>query len=113
MSLDRKAAQARCEAASNGPWMGPRVTDNWPPGWIGVYAAEEDGSPIPGDIVGVTGRYDEETAQADATFIAHSRQDLEDALALLERCEAVLRSIPFDLGGPIADLLTDLGESDG
>jgi len=65
---EREALRSKAEKATPGPYYGPRVTDHWPPGWVGIYACDGDGTPIPGDIVGVTGRYDEEQQQADAAY---------------------------------------------
>ena len=75
MNLDGLEATAR--AATPGPWMGPRVTDQWPPGWVGVYAADENGEPMPGDVVGVTGHVsDGATAHQDAAYIAAVSPDV-------------------------------------
>jgi hypothetical protein len=79
------ALRARAEKATKGPWFGPRLTDHWPPGWVGIYACDKHGEPLLGDIVGVTGRYDEEQQAADAAYIA--LVDPDTVLALLNEIE--------------------------
>ena len=82
----REALRAKAEKATRGPYYGPRVTDLWPPGWVGIYAGtiNDEGvvEPVPHDIMGVTGRYDEEQAMADAAFFAEA--DASTVLELLE-----------------------------
>lgn len=76
------------ETATRGPWMGPRITDQLPPGWVGVYAADEAGAPLPFYVIGVTGHtLDEESPQAtdDAAFIAAANPKV--VLALLDEIE--------------------------
>ena len=48
---DADGLRARALEATAGPWCGPRITDAWPPGEWGVYAAEVDGDPIPHAII--------------------------------------------------------------
>lgn len=87
----RERLRALANAATTGPWFGPRITDNWPPGWVGIYAADEHGTPLPGDIVGVTGRYDEATAKDDAAYIA--AVDPTTVLALLDDLDRLARQV--------------------
>ncbi len=73
MTIDVARIRAFAEAATDGPWFGPRVTDAWPPGEYGVYVADDHGDPIPFAIIArmdrpADGSPDEQCA--NATFIA-------------------------------------------
>ncbi len=57
---------------SPAPWFGPRITDDFPPGWVGVYEADQ-GGPIPCAKVFVTGRHDDDNSVANAAFAALAR----------------------------------------
>jgi hypothetical protein len=48
---DTAKLRALAAEATDGPWFGPRITDAWPPGEWGVYAADDDGTPIPHAII--------------------------------------------------------------
>jgi Ead/Ea22-like protein len=80
--VDTKTLRDRAEAATAGPWFGPRLTDAGPPGEWGVYAADDHGAPIPGAIVASMPRLeggDSGEQCANATFIAaaHPRAILD------------------------------------
>ena len=85
--------RSRVERATPGPWVGPRVTDDWPPGWVGVYAGEAvaGDAPVPSveaiplAVIGVCGRYDEAGVEDNARFIAHAKCDVERLLDEVER----------------------------
>ncbi len=90
MTLDDLEALAR--AATPGPWTGPRVTDQWPPGWLGVYACDdEDGQPY--EVIGTTGHaladLTVEQDQANARFIAAANP--ATILALVDRVRRLER----------------------
>jgi hypothetical protein len=75
VTVDTEKLRALATAATAGPWFGPRITDAWPPGEYGVYAADEEGQPIPGAIIARMDRpIDEEDDQDEprrnAAFIA-------------------------------------------
>lgn len=91
--LDLEAIRKRCEAATPAPWMGPRLTDDSPPGWIGVYEAEDDEAPIPFAKLFVTGRHDDASAVPDAEFIAHAREDIPLLIAEVERQAAEVQRL--------------------
>ena len=55
---DRFAAlRALAEKATSGPWIGPCISDHWPPGWIAVCQAFDDAPEehIPGAYFVFTG----------------------------------------------------------
>ncbi len=94
--------QRLADEATPGPWFGPRITDQMPPGWIGVYEADanEDGTidPLPGYVIGMTGHMEEEMgaqALADAAFIASARDAVPRLLAEVARLQA-LQPAPGD-----------------
>jgi hypothetical protein len=80
-----EAIKRRCEAATPGPWFGPRLSDDWPPGWVAVYAAYESGEPIPFAVIGICGRFEEESINENAEFIAHSITDIPALVAEVEK----------------------------
>jgi hypothetical protein len=107
--LNRKAARARCDATTAGPWE---------------YQGRSVVAPVnesPYDQV-LSGAH----WKPNAEFAAHARTDLPASLDLLDRCEAALRKArgyaqlaagPWARGGAdalrsveeIGDLLRDLG----
>lgn len=92
MTTWREEAQARCEKATPGPWQADlsELDD------VVVWAGEER----PRDLVfnmgervtmvGTTYAHDAENGQ----FVAHAREDLPRALALLAQCEEALAAVP-------------------
>lgn len=92
--------RAKWEAGTKGEWIGPRVTDMWPPGWIGIYAM--DGHVLV-DIVGVTGHMnDAADPRPDAASIVALYNAAPSLLAMAERAlrmEAALKVI----GEPMVD----------
>lgn len=76
LSEIREAAlrQIALQNAATGPEWCVRITDDWPPGWIGVYDADDEG-PIPHSKVFVCGRYDDEQSCHNAALAAASRTD--------------------------------------
>ncbi len=63
--------RALAATATPGPWFGPRITDAWPPGEWGVYAADDNGDPIPHAIVARMDREgDSDEQRHNAAFVA-------------------------------------------
>jgi len=90
-----RALRALAAAATDGPWFGPRITDAWPPGELGVYAADDDDTPIPHAIIARMARQGEDTedgarvlddeAYNNAAFIAAAHPQV--VLAILEQID--------------------------
>jgi hypothetical protein len=113
--LDRKAARARCEVATAGPWH----TD-------GCVVFREDGVPILA-MTTIDPAVDGCGTLDEASLTAEARTDLPEALTLLDRAEVLLQRAEerldlvtkyakADAGGLLADirgLLGDLGGDDG
>jgi hypothetical protein len=73
------------EKATPGPWVGPRITDAWPPGYIGIYDTDED---EPYCVVALAGHLtdvDVEQAQLDAKFIAIARSAVPALIAEVKK----------------------------
>ena len=84
MSIDLPALRALLEQATPRPWLGPRITDAWPPGHVGVYAVDEDGEPI--DVIGCTGHIlGGDGATSDAALTRAAVNALPELLDELER----------------------------
>lgn len=96
---DAAKLRALADAATTGPWFGPRITDAWPPGEWGVYAADDDGTPIPHAIIARMARDDDSDNAAfideqrnNAAFIAAANPQtvlaiLDEAVALRARID--------------------------
>ena len=88
--LDRAAARARCDAATEGPWKHYALKCYAP----GQNGAEIIDTPQEAVFVGtnttvcITGEMDDIVSIADAHFIAHAREDLPASLDLLDELEA-------------------------
>lgn len=87
MSFDRKAARARCEAATPGWWElvrhdNPGGEINWQ---VWVHGDAGDGHGFNTSDLGTKCN-----VRKDAEFVTHARLDLPAALDLLDRCEEAL-----------------------
>lgn len=83
------AAQARCDAATEGPWEW--VEDRWHGGYSGLVGRGEREVVFPNtENDGDTGAawFEDFPPPEDRTFIAHARTDLPDALAELTQAQA-------------------------
>lgn len=95
MTVDVAKLRARAEAATAGPWFGPRLTDAWPPGEYGVYAADDAGDPIPFAIVARMDRPEDgspEEQQNNAAFIAAANPLV--VIELLDEIEQLRKRVP-------------------
>lgn len=92
MTLDTKAARARCDAATPGPWR-----------HVGIGIVERAELPLLhreiADCSGRMGLNDGDSAPTlrDATFIAHARTDLPAALDEVDALRAALAWVDADL----------------
>lgn len=75
-----EAIRARVEAATEGPWV-----QN---GCNGIHTAI-------GSCVALTYRHDDGQRKADAEFIAHTRQDIPDLLAVIDKVRAIHLPMPI------------------
>ena len=97
-ALDRKAARSRCDAATEGPW---RMNDYYhcvqtqsnAVKLASVVRFGNVGERLPLDNYFDAPRDHPEIA--NATFIAHAREDLPAALDLLDRCLDALEQATF------------------
>lgn len=98
MTFDPAALRSLLAAATPGPWLGPRITDVWPPGCLGLYALDEYGEPA--EIIGFTGYADEDgRAEHDAEPVAAAINALPELLAVYEAaCVAVDANRRCDTG---------------
>jgi hypothetical protein len=68
MTIDIANLRRLLAAATPGEWKGPRITDMWPPGCIGIYAVDEDGEFA--EIIGFTGyAHEDARPEPDAQLI--------------------------------------------
>jgi hypothetical protein len=118
MTLDRKAARKRCEAAAEGPWQVNRHDNqggdiNW---------QVQCGGPADLGRMSFFNSSDLEgpRVRQNAELIAHARTDLPAALGLIDRCEAMIRQLESawlfhahdpDLADEAQALLAELGGS--
>ena len=102
MSLDLAHLRALLAAATPGPWLGPRITDAWPPGCLGLYALDDHGEPA--EIIGLTGyAADDSRADHDAALVAAAVNALPDLLAEIEQLRSLIRQTPTMLAMQIAE----------
>lgn len=88
--FDRKAARARCAAATEGPWFVVGLPRN--PGDPYICAGDEDphvGSPV----ADLALQEELSNADADAALIAHARTDLPAALDLLDQQDVTIAEL--------------------
>jgi hypothetical protein len=95
MTIDMDAIKARRDAATPGPWCADPIEDD-DVDWF-VHAAREPDFPI---------LVQRACGEADAEFIAHARQDVDDLVAEVEQ----LRREDTRLRGVIADELVRDGQ---
>lgn len=103
---DLQAIKERAAKATPGPWAGPRITDLWPPGWVGVYEGDGTGDVIPGSIIGVTSHAtdNEDLQDANAKFIAHAREDIPMLVEEVERLQEELEGIREAVRGAVREV---------
>lgn len=84
--------------------IGPRITDQFPPGFVGVYEADDEG-PIPGEIFCTTGRHDEPDALTRAKVITIAVNNFEALSDLVSRlaayrceCDGFARAMGVSVG---------------
>lgn len=94
----QEAAQARCDAATKGPWERD----------LFYVCAEVEGGRPGGEVIiqclpTATGIRNRKRDDANAEFIAHARTDLPDALAEIKRLNSILRQLETVIKEPHDD----------
>lgn len=68
-------SNARANAATEGPWTG-YVTDEFPPGWIGIRADVPDAETLTETHIATLGRFNDPHTEPNRAFIAAARTEL-------------------------------------
>lgn len=95
-TLDLDGIRARCEAATEGPWVG--ASQNRRRDGVGIVAAQRsDGDSAPVAVLAGASFTIKDRA-ANTQFIAHARSDVPALLDLVERLRAKVEAVEAQIG---------------